>query len=195
MITSPRQSRENDWIQKRRNISKYDALSPIYEEIYRDEQLKKYQAVISNLQKRRRRVCLEMGCGTGIGLEASSEIYGEVWVGIDLSRGMLEEAKKRILGGERRHLVLADSDFTPLRSACADLVICVTLISNTPNPMRTLREMGRVAVSGGEIAVTVLRKGSSSEDFQELIQESGLKIRKIVDKRDIKDYVFLCSRS
>jgi len=173
--------------------TKYDALSSVYEEIYRDEQLKKYGAIPSSLQKRQRRVSVEIGCGTGFGLEACREIFDNIWVGIDLSRNMLNQTRTRIRVQEKRHLILADSDFSPLRTKCADLAICVTLLSRTPKPVRTLRELRRLADSNGEIVVTVLKKEFTRYEFQELIQESGLKIQRIEDDSNIKDYIFFCT--
>ncbi len=193
MKNSKRESVRDNWARKREIRAKYDALSSTYDEVYRDEQLNKYRAILSNLQKSARRVCVEIGCGTGLGLEACDEILDQIWVGIDLSKGMLDQTRRRILGRERRHIILADSDFSPLRSGCVDLAICVTLLSRTPESVRTLRELERLTDSSGEIVVTVLKREYTVYEFQELLRENGFKVRKFKDDDKIKDYVFFCS--
>lgn len=183
------------WARKKEIASKYDLLSGIYEETYREEQLAKYQTVFLNLKKRRK-VCLEMGCGTGIGVEVWGEDFCDTWIGIDLSRGMLKETKRRIQGRENQHLILADADFAPVRSDCADLGICVTLLSKTAKPATILGELKRAVVQNGDIAVTGLKKEFTRDDFRELILKSGLNIRKeVATGEDVKDHVFVCSGS
>jgi len=183
----------DNWAIKREIQAKYNMLSRSYNKVYGDEQRQKYQEVFSNLRKRPRLVCVDIGCGTGIGIEGDYRIFRDTWVGIDLSRGMLEKARRRIHSEERRHLVLADSDFSPLRSKCADLAVCVTLVSGIPDPRRTLRELGRVVVPGGEIAVTILKREITRDEVDELMQETGLRIERVPEDNHTKDHVFLCS--
>jgi len=184
------------WAQKRMIASKYDALSSIYEEVYRDEQVEKYRLVFADLQDRSRRVCIEIGCGTGIGLALGEELFDQVWVGVDLSEGMLKKARTWVIGREQRHLILADSDSTPLRSNCADLVICVTLLSKALDPVRTLKELKRLAALNGEIVVTALKKEFTREELRELTRECGLRIqREINASQVVKDRVVFCSES
>jgi len=103
------ESTKNYWARKKEIAFKYDALSSTYEEVYWEEQLEKYRLVFANLQNRSRGVCVEIGCGTGIGLGLGEKLFDRVWIGIDLSESMLKKARTRVLGGEQRHLVLADS--------------------------------------------------------------------------------------
>lgn len=188
------QPTDNGWVRKREISSKYDLLASSYEEIYRDEQLKKYREVFSNLEKRPRRVCVEVGCGTGIGLEASGETFDQIWVGIDISTGMLREAKRRFSSGEKRYIILADSDFVPLRENCTDLAICITVLSKTPEPTKTIKELGRIVDSDGVIILSVLKKDFTADKFLQTIQGRGLKIlEKIKNKEENKDHVFFCS--
>ncbi len=188
------QPTDDGWVRKREISSKYDLLASVYEEIYRDEQLEKYREVFSNLEKRSRRVCVEVGCGTGVGLEAGSETFDQNWVGIDISIGMLREAKRRISSGEKRYIVLADSDFVPLREKCTDLAICITVLSRTPGPTRTIKELRRIVGSDGVIVLSVLKKDFAADKFKGLIREMGLKIlEKIKNNEGNKDHVFFCS--
>lgn len=185
---------DRDWVRKREISTKYDLLASVYEEIYKDEQLKKYREVFSNLRKKTRRVCVDVGCGTGIGLEASSESFSQIWVGIDISIGMLYEAKRRIPPREERYVVLADSDFIPLREKCTDLAIGITVLSKTPTPLKTIKELGRIISSDGEIVLSVLKRDFEAERFQGLIREAGLKIQeKIKNDKVNKDHFFFCS--
>ncbi len=181
------------WARKKEIASKYDLLSGIYEEVYREEQMAKYQTLFPNLEKNKK-MCLEIGCGTGIGIDASGKDFCETWIGIDISRGMLKETKRRIQGRENKHLILADADFAPVRSNCADVGICVTLLSKTPRPSTILEELKRAVVQGGDIAVTGLKKEFTKDDFRELILKSGLNIcKEVATEEDVKDHVFVCS--
>jgi ubiquinone/menaquinone biosynthesis C-methylase UbiE len=195
MGVSISESADGCWARKRELASKYDALSSVYEEVYRDEQVEKYRLVFAGLQNRSSVVCVEIGCGTGIGLALGEELFDRIWVGIDLSEGMLKKARRRIIGVKQWHLVLADSDSTPLRSNCADLVICVTLLSKALDPVRTLKELKRLASPGGEIVVTVLKKEFAITELRELTSECGLKIRRAINACEgVKDHVAFCLR-
>jgi len=185
--------REDNGRDKRIISLKYDTLAPIYEETYGEEQLKKYRVIASHLVDRERSICVELGCGTGLGLEGCKEIFEERWVGIDLSKGMLRKAKRRLAARERGDLVLGDSEFSPVRCRSADLVISVTLLSKTPNPTNTLKEMRRIVKPQGEVVVTVLKKEFSRKDIRALVLQSGLKIREDASHEEEKDHIFLCS--
>ncbi len=185
---------DRDWVRKKDISTKYNLLASVYEDIYKDEQLKKYREVFSNLRKKTRRVCIEVGCGTGIGLEASGESFSQIWVGIDISIGMLNEAKRRILPREEQYVVLADSDFIPLREKCTDLAIGITVLSRTPRPLKTIKELRRIISSDGEIVLSVLKRDFTADRFQGLIREAGLKIQeKIKNDKGNKDHFFFCS--
>ncbi len=88
---------------------------------------------------------LDVGTGTGFLALILAEMGHEV-VGLDLSEGMIKEAKRK---AERRKLkikfVLGDAENLPFEDESFDAVICRHLIWTLPNPKVALSEWARVA--------------------------------------------------
>ncbi|KXB00640.1 hypothetical protein AKJ41_03890 [candidate division MSBL1 archaeon SCGC-AAA259O05] len=89
---------------------------------------------------------------------------------------MLKEAKKRFSGV---FLVLGDADYLPFPEETFDGVFSLTLIQNMPDPKRTVREMARVARTGGKVIVTGLAKKYSPRKVQEWFESANLKPIKV----------------
>lgn len=91
---------------------------------------------------------LEVACGTGRNLPFSPR--GCRVVGSDLSRGMLEQARRRrvpALAG----LVQADASALPFQDASFDTVVITLALCTVPDPVAALREMARVCRPQGTI--------------------------------------------
>lgn len=96
---------------------------------------------------------LEVGVGTGLTL---SELPHDIDItGIDLSRGMLREAQKRIEKEDWGHIGLRRMDATRMDFAdnSFDRVLAAYFVSVVPEPVQVLREMKRVCRPGGIILV------------------------------------------
>lgn len=89
---------------------------------------------------------LEVGCGFGRIGSAVIERYGKPWVGLDLSRAQLVEARRR---GDRLrpHLVEGSATSLPLRNESFDLVLAVEMLMHIPpeHVRRALGELLRVS--------------------------------------------------
>jgi ubiquinone/menaquinone biosynthesis C-methylase UbiE len=108
----------------------YDALSGSYDELYGKEQSQKHQAILEFLGNRRFQVLIDIGCGTGTFLKQSREIY-DYAIGIDLSRKMLEIAKKR--KAHNTDYILASSSSLPIRNASSDCTVSISIEKAEPN--------------------------------------------------------------
>ena len=96
---------------------------------------------------------LEVGVGTGLALPLYPRTV-EV-VGIDLSAGMLEEARDRINRLGLRHVSVLRMDASALQfqEATFDAVLAPYVISVVSDPRRVLAEMRRVCKPGGRLVV------------------------------------------
>lgn len=95
---------------------------------------------------------LEIGVGTGLNLPYYNfEAVGSL-VGVDISPGMLQEAKRRSEGlGGSIELIQADATALPLEDASFDTVLDSFSLCTFNAPLSALREMRRVVRPGGRV--------------------------------------------
>jgi demethylmenaquinone methyltransferase/2-methoxy-6-polyprenyl-1,4-benzoquinol methylase len=104
---------------------------------------------IASLALGPRAVLIDLACGTGdLALEAAGS--GARAVGIDVSTGMLREARDR---GTPCSWVRADALALPLRDACCDAVVCGFALRNLTDVAAALGEAARVLRPGGGLAL------------------------------------------
>ncbi len=169
--------------EKRRIMKAFDSMGGcLYEALYRGEQEEKYEVFLPHLNHLEG-LALDNGCGTGLLLE---RLEMEA-VGLDFSASLISTARRKRLRG--RHLVLGDAENLPFRDGVYQYIFAVTLINNTPNPLRAVREMVRVSRSGGRLIITALKKSFSKRRFLSLLRCSGL--RGITTPKDegLRDWV------
>lgn len=95
---------------------------------------------------RQRRV-VDVATGTGLTLMGLAELAHRA-VGVDISSGMLRQARRRallVVQGDAVALPLPDGDF--------DVACCFKAFPHLPSPERALRELGRVVRVGGHVVV------------------------------------------
>jgi ubiquinone/menaquinone biosynthesis C-methylase UbiE len=149
----------------------YDIIAPGYDELHKEEQLKKYRLIQKYLAIGEENTLLDVGCGTGF----SSEIFRCRIMGIEPSREMVKKKKT----SENSDFFQGKAEHLPFKDKAFDVIICVTAIHNFENPRKALEEMNRVGKGKG--AITVLKKVKKAEELRALVQEI-FKIEKIVEE-------------
>ena len=97
---------------------------------------------------------LDIGCGTGALTEAvlSTQNPSEL-VAIDQSEGFVNSAQQRL--GDAAHCEVRRATDLPFQDSSFDHVILGLVLNFLPEPEQALREMKRVAASGGVVAVYI----------------------------------------
>lgn len=184
---------DSEWRQKREVIRSYDSTAYLYDMRYAEEQKAKIEAALQNMKICEQNCILDLGCGTGLLFDyIISET--KILVGIDISRGILTEAKRKYGKFGNVHLILADADYIPFKDKVFTHVFAITLLQNMPYPEKTIVEAKRVAVENAVIVVTGLKKKFSKEILEALLRKSGLNIIEIKDEIKLKCYVAICKK-
>jgi SAM-dependent methyltransferase len=128
----------------------YDQIAPTYNQRYTVSQFEGIAAALRSLtQDTGAERILEVGCGTGRWLAELQSVIRQVY-GIDLSLGMLQQARQRLgslslICGHASHLPFADAMF--------DLIFCVNAFHHFPQPRAFVSEARRLLRPGGALAV------------------------------------------
>lgn len=184
----------SEWNQKRNTMRHYNLTAKSYDELYADEQKTKIEKALEKVGIDKNSLILDCGCGTGLLFDYMSDKAKGV-VGLDISSGLLEVAKKRAKKFDNVQLVLADADYAPFKNSVFGGVFAVTLLQNMPNPEETLAELKRVAETNAFLVVTGLKKKFSLGSFEALLRKLKLNIMEIVDgDAALKCYVAICMK-
>ena len=110
---------------------------------------------------------LDVACGTGMVTRALAERVGDGGrvVGLDLNPGMLAAARTAVSLPNVEWLV-ANAMSMSLLAAKFDAVVCQQGFQFIPNKLAALREMRRVLVPGGRLALSVWRSVDQSSAFR-----------------------------
>ena len=182
----------NEWNKKRGVTHRYDLTAHIYDMQYAEEQTAKIEASLEGLKIEKPSLVLDAGCGTGL-LFGYVADKAETTVGLDFSRKILLQAKKRAENFQGIHLILADADNMPLKENIFSHVFGMTLIQNMPNPAKTLNEIRRVAKEYAAIVISGMKKAFTLEEFEELLRDASYNIVALKDE-GLKCYVAVCTK-
>ena len=118
----------------------YDTISRGYNELYSEEQVRKYEVGLSLLPPRGK--VLDAGCGTGLLMQFVKGYY----LGIDISKGMISVAK-RGSKGMAADLILGDIELLPLRSNSFETCYSFTVFQNLQHPKEAMECLKRCCAS------------------------------------------------
>lgn len=167
----------------------YNSLSKGYEELHKDEQLKKIKLIKDKINKTNfinitpSTTLLDVGCGTGLTTNWNCKC-----IGIDPAEKLLEIAKnnyhniKSII-----KFINAKAESIPFKDNHFDIVISITAIQNFTNIKKALTEIKRVGKN--HFILTFLKKSPKKEIIKKVIK-SLFKIKNEIEEQ--KDIIFFC---
>lgn len=141
-------------------IGSYDPVAELYDRAYADIRVRgtewrwvSERAADARAERGRRLRVLEIGCGTGALLRAlDDEGVLEFGIGVDISSGMLNQARKRGRHRSRLRFTAVDGPQLDLRDDHVDAVICFLSFRYLDwDPM--MAEIRRVLAPGGQLWV------------------------------------------
>jgi len=184
---------DEGWEYKKHALAGYEAGSCIYDRLYGEEQEKKYERCSRYLSDVSGKLMLDCGCGTGTLLRKLAE-QGGLFVGVDLSKNMLELARKGTTAAKNIDLTCADADNLPFKSGIFDCVVSFTMLGNLPDVTRTIRELERVASDSAQIILSFSKKRFGADDVLELLACTCVRVREFINEDDLKDWVAIAEK-
>ncbi len=155
----------------------YDEIAQGYEELHKEEQLKKIKLIQEHLKVNSEDKLLDVGCGTGL--------ITEPWpcqrYGIDPSVKLLEKARQENKIEYRQ----ASAENIPYPDNFFDVVISITAIQNFNDIKKGLREIKRVGKN--KFVLSFLKK-SNKRDFIEKKIKELFNVKNIIEEE--KDIIF-----
>jgi ubiquinone/menaquinone biosynthesis C-methylase UbiE len=109
---------------------------------------------------------LDLACGSGIySRPFAHQLTGGRVVGLDLSRPMLDEARRRSRSESCSNLDLVRGSALglPFRACCFDVVNCCGALHLFPDVPLALAEIARVLRDGGRFTAAVFRRGEGAD--------------------------------
>ncbi|MBN2881215.1 class I SAM-dependent methyltransferase [Candidatus Woesearchaeota archaeon] len=151
----------------------YDEISKGYDELYKDEQLKKLtfaseQFIVSGR-------ILDVGCGTGI-----SSNFFSCDTGLDPSKGLLEIAKQKY---PYINFVCGFAEKMPFKDSEFDFAISFTASQNFTNIKSAVSEFARVTKKG--FLITILKNSAKKDELK-----NELKRFQVIETSDEKETYF-----
>ncbi len=97
---------------------------------------------------------LDVGCGTGAFVRRLVSLDQDISItGVDVSTGMLAEARRTTGGAPNVRFVQASAEALPFPDASFDVVVSTSALHYVPDPALAVREMARVLRPGGRLAL------------------------------------------
>jgi len=125
--------------------------------------------MIKNISIKKGKV-LDVGCGYGGLMKGLSHYRKNLsFVGIDLSRAMINVGKKYISNKKIKFLLMS-ADNMKFEDESFDLIICKDTFHHLNNPIKVIKEMYRVLKKRGQIYAIDLRRDAPEEPFYQTIQ-------------------------
>lgn len=159
----------------------YDDISSGYDELHKEEQLKKLKIIKQYITPNKDSKLLDVGCGTGV----SSLAFDCIVYGIDPSKGLLDIFKSKILNKSNYHISQSPAEKLIFKNNEFDYVISLTAIQNFDDIKKGLQEIRRVGQEN--FALTFLKRSPQKESIITLIKEIfyDLNIKQIEEAKDI----------
>lgn len=143
-----------------------------------------YPPILEELRGEDFQSLLDVGCGTGPMIELlSREFPGRKYVGIDLTPGMIEAAKRKNLPGAE--FLVGDSENLPFAEDSFDACICSNSFHHYPHPQLFFDGAARVLKKGG---ILVLRDYTAWAPLLFLVNHVELPLANLIGHGDVRSY-------
>ena len=159
----------------------YNSIAKGYDNLYGDEQRKKWAEAKKLINFSKKDIVLDMGCGTGLIIPEIAQ-KTKIVVGIDNSVEMLKLAPKP----ENAIYVLADAKKIPFPDKFFDKTISLSVLQDIKEWKIVLKEIKRV--TKGAVVLTILKRNKNLEDLKDMISKH-FKIQKVIEEQ--KDFIFV----
>lgn len=155
----------------------YDSIAPSYEELHKDEQLRKLQLIASVVTGFQGRV-LDVGCGTGISTDFWHDTFGCECVGIDPSAQLIAHNTRNVSS-----FIVGHAESLPFDNGEFDVVVSITALQNVDDIVLALQEIKRV---GKDTFVLSWLKKSARHNtiYDAIIAEFGVPTTECEDLHD-----------
>ena len=151
----------------------YNKISKGYNELHKEEQLKKLLIIKNNIKINKNDLLLDVGCGTGISSQFDCKV-----VGIDPSIGLLRLNKSR-------NRIQAKAEYLPFKNNTFDIVISVTSAHNFKDIEKGLKEIKRVGKNN--FVFSILKRSNKLNEIKKEIK-NNFEIKKLTEEE--KDTIF-----
>ncbi len=94
---------------------------------------------------------LDLGCGTGVLTPFLLSSTNEEIIGLDVSAGMIEEAKKKYAGEKRVRFI--NADFYSFEDEAFDLIVCFDAYPHFLDPEGFAKKASSLVKDGGHVAI------------------------------------------
>ena len=160
-------------------MSYYNDISEGYNELHKEEQLKKVKIILDKLKLKRTDKLLDVGCGNGFYLD----LFDCDVTGVDPSEKLLEQYKgeHQVILGSAESLDFPDNSF--------DIVISITAIHNFDDIEKGPKEIQRVGKD--RFVFSVLKRSSNYTLIECVINQLFAVDEKIEEDKDI---ILFCSK-
>jgi len=159
----------------------YNGIASGYDELYGEEQLKKWEIARKIISFDKDDVVLDIGCGTGIITKEIAKLVRKV-VAIDISKEMIKNAPK----AKSIKYFVADATKLPFPDKSFDKIISFTVLQDIKDKDSALSEMKRVCK--GKILLTVQKRNKKIDEIKKLVSKYS-RINELIEEE--KDFVFL----
>jgi SAM-dependent methyltransferase len=164
----------------------YDTWSETYDQTANPLVAMDRRHTVGLLQPRPGERILDAGCGTGANLRTLLD-QGSRPLGLDLSRGMLQVARRRVGAVP---LAQADLDQTlPVRAQSFQAVLCALVGEHLTSPVRFFRTAREALCPGGRLVFSVFHPLMAAAGLEANFERTGVEYRLGACRHSVADYL------
>lgn len=167
----------------------YNAIAKGYDELYGEEQIRKYRFAVKNGLRVTKKKVLDVGCGTGLIIYEMLKDGAADITGVDISESMINLAKIKFNNLDNVRLIVVDGIKLPFNDLDFDLCVSFTVLQDIPKALwkKFTTECLRVA---RETWITLLKRNKILND---VIENISIPPDRILEEDS--DFILIYSRS